>query len=289
MKLTITNKKNQTLDLLGNSDKFILYKAEALHGIDTDIQESESPYMDGSIVESVKALPREIELGFKITGEVKDSIDYFTNYIKSKQQVTLTMIESEKEITIKGIATIPPYSRMSASCEITLTIYCAQPYWEDLKQVAGEIAIAINLLNFPIQGQYFTNTGRPFGALDTSLEKEFTNDGDTAVGMNITIIALGTLENPRISCTSGEQEGWYMELAVTLDDGDEVEINTTKGNKYITINGQDEYKGAPVLSYLNFVGNDWLQLEIGNNEFKVGASSGKESAYFTINYKRKYE
>ena len=58
MKLTLINKNNQILDLLNNRDKFILSVAEGLHGIETDIAETETPYIDGSIVDSVKALPR---------------------------------------------------------------------------------------------------------------------------------------------------------------------------------------------------------------------------------------
>lgn len=289
MELTLTNKNGQTIDLLRNAGMFVLYKAEALHGIDTDIKESDSPYIDGSVVESVKALPREIELGFKIVGDVRESIGFFTGYVKSKQRVTLTMKEGGKEISIDGIATIPPYTRMAQACEITLTIYCSQPYWEDIQKVVGEIAIAISLLNFPIQGQFFAKAGRPFGVLDTRLEKSFLNDGDAAVGMTITIVALSSLTNPRISCSTGEQNGWYMELLTTIDENDEVEIVTTKGKKSITVNGSDEYKGSPVLSYLNFVGNDWLQLETGENTFNVSAGSGSESVYFNISYKRRYE
>lgn len=289
MKLIITNKNGETLDLLNNTDKFVLYKAEGLHGIETSISETESPYMDGTIIENVKALPRGIELAFKITGDVKESIDYFTKTVKSKQIATLTEEEDGKEKTIKGIITIPPYTRMSQSCEITLSLYCGQPYWEDLRQMVEDIASAINLLNFPIQGQYFTANGRPFGALDTTLEKTFKNDGDASVGMIIHLTALDTLKNPRIGCSTGTQNGWYMELNVTLEANDEVEISTVKGNKYITINGISTYNEVPILSYLKFIGNDWLQLETGDNTFNVSASEGIENAYFTISYRRRYE
>ena len=84
MQLTLINKSNQVLDLLNNRDKFILVAAEGLHGIETDIAESETPYVDGSTVESVKALPRGIELTFTLRGNIKASVDYFTSIVKSK-------------------------------------------------------------------------------------------------------------------------------------------------------------------------------------------------------------
>ena len=291
MKLTITNKNNQVLDLLNNKDRFILFKVAALHGIETDISESESPYTDGSTIEQVKALPRGIELSFKLKAPVKESINFITNIIKSKQVVTLREEDGNKDIVIKGIVTIPPYTRMLQSCELTLSIYCGQPYWEDINYMAEVISEKIDLLYFPVEGQYFTTDGRPFGLIDTSLEKTFTNDGDVSVGMLLTLTALGTVTNPRISCSSGDQNGWYMKLNLTLQTYDEVKINTVKGNKYITINGETTYNGEPILNFLEFKGQDWLQLEQGSNTFNVSTEDGatNSNVHFNINYKGRYE
>lgn len=289
MELILTNKSGQTLDLLKNKNRFILKAAEALHGVETDIIESESPYTDGSTIDDVKALPRGIELTFKLRGNVKQAIDYFTSVVKSKQWVTLREVENGRDITIKGIATIPPYTRMAQSCEIVLSIYCPQPYWEDIDYLVGVIAEKIDFLNFPIEGQYFTETGRPFGTIDTTLEKTFTNNGDVKVGMLISIIALGQVVNPRISCSTGDQNGFYMKLNITLKDDDELQINTVKGAKFITINGLETYNGQPILNYLEWQGTDWLQLETGDNTFNVTTEGDNSNLYFNVIYKARYE
>lgn len=289
MQLVLTNKNGQTLDLLNNDAHFVLFSCDALHGIETDIATSESPYIDGADIENVRALPRGISMKFKLIPDIRESIDFFTDIVKSKQYVTLTERENGREISIKGIATIPPYTRMMAACEIVLDIYCGQPYWEDLQTVIGEISMFLPLLYFPVAGQYFTPTGRPFGVVDTDLKKTFINDGDVSVGMRILITALGNVVNPRISCSSGDQNGWYMQLTLTLAQNDEVEINTVRGKKYIKINGSTVYDGFPTLSYLTFVGSDWLQLETGENTFNITADSGADDVYFTLQYKRRYE
>lgn len=295
MDLILINKNNQQLDLLNSTEYFVLSRCEALHGIDTDIHTVSSPYIDGTIVEGVKALPRGIQLTFKVKPDVKNSIDFFTSVVKSKQYVTLQQTENGNTITIKGIATIPPYTRMRSMCEIKLDIYCNQPYWEDLNQVISAISMYLDLLYFPMStGQYFTPYGRPFGALDVNATKTFNNDGDVSVGMNIKITALESVENPYIACSTGEQNGWFMWLNVTLQQNDEVEINTVRGQKYIKINGSTTYNGQPVLSYLNFNGTDWLQLETGENTFNVGEYIGgtpqvTDNVYFTITYRRRYE
>ena len=289
MDLILTNKNGQTLDLLNNKNRFILKSAEALHGVDTEIIENELPYTDGSTIDDVKALPRGIELTFKLVGNVKSSIDYFTSIVKSKQWVTLREVENGRDIVIKGIATIPPYSRMQRACELVVSIYCPQPYWEDIDYIVGVIAEKIDLLYFPTEGQYFTPTGRPFGTIDTKLEKTFNNEGDTAVGMLISIIALGEVVNPRISCSTGDQNGFYMKLNITLKDDDEVQINTVKNDKFITINGLETYNGEPILNYLEWYGTDWLQLETGANTFSVTTEGDNSNLYFNIIYKARYE
>lgn len=289
MELYLINKNNQVLDLLNNKQKFILKAAEALHGVETDIIESESPYIDGSIIDNVKALPRGIELTFKLRGNIKQAIDYFTSVIKSKQLVTLREVENGRDITIKGIATIPPYTRMMQSCEIVLSIYCGQPYWEDIEEVVGVIDDIISLLYFPSEGQYFTQNGRPFGVIDKSLTKNITNEGDVSIGAIFTIAATGEVVNPQINCSTGEQNGWYMRLNMTLQEGDEVKISTIKGDKYITINGSNEFNGIPILNYLEFNGADWLQLEQGSNVFDITVTSGSQNVYFNAIYKRRYE
>lgn len=294
MQLLLTNKNGETLDLLNNRNRFILYKADAMHGIETDISESTSPYIDGTIIESVRALPRSITLGFKIVGDVQEAIDYFTSYVKSKQLITLEEIYENKDIVIKGVATIPPYTRMLQACEITLTIYCGQPYWEDAQTIITALTMYLDLLYFPTEGQYFTETGRPFGAIDTTVTKTFNNESDTSVGMLIELIAFGEVVNPRIGCNSGTQVGWYMQLNLTLNENDIVAINTVRGQKYITINGSNTYNGNPVLNYLEFNGSDWLQLEQGSNTFNAtaevdGVRVPAPNVYFGLNYKGRYE
>lgn len=291
MELLLINKNNQVLDLLNNRDKFILSAAEGLHGIETEIAENETPYTDGSTVESVKALPRGIELTFILRGNIGESISYFTSIVKSKQYVTLREIEGNRDITIKGIATIPPYSRMMQSCKITLTVYCPQPYWENVKNFVVALGEITDLLYFPVEGQFFTEHGRPFGVIDTSLTKTFTNNSDTSVGMILAVTAIAEVVNPRISCSSGEQNGWYMQVNITLQSSDYLEISTVKGNKYITVNGNETYNGEPILSYLEWRGKDWLQLENGDNTFSVSTKDGATNSdlHFDLIYKGRYE
>lgn len=296
--LVFKNQNNQTLDLLHNQDKFKLKGAEQLHGIDLSFAENESPYIDGSRIDNVRAMPRGILLTFALQGDINESREFFKSFIKSKQQGSLIETKDDgTEIEITGVAKIPPYNQMEQLTTIQLELYCGQPYWEDIEFLIETISEVVDLLYFPVGGIPFgkinTNTneviGRPFGEISVSKEDTIHNNGDTAVGMTIEIVALSTTTNPKIACSTGEQNGWFMKLNVTMQANDIIQINTTKGQKSITYNGNNTVNGVPVLSLLEFQGKDWLQLETGDNTFNVLSDDDVFDGYFNIFAKRRWE
>lgn len=289
MDLIFKNKRGEELDLLNNQDKFVLIGAEGLHGVELDYSESDSPFIDGTSVNNVRASARGIALTFQLIGDVQEAINLFTSVIKSKQVGSLIETdENGREIQIKGIVKIPPYTRLSSACTIQLELYCGQPYWEDLKAVIAVISEIIDLLYLPTEGRAIPEAGIPFGEINIDLTRTLLNEGDTEVGMTISIVALDNTSNPRISCSTGEQNGWYMELDVDMVQGDEVIIDTHRGQKKVTFNGSQTIGNTPVLSLLTIKGDDWLQLEQGVNTFNITATND-DVIYFEIEYRRRYE
>lgn len=289
MKLIFENKDGQRLDLLNNRKYFSLVAAEGLHGIETDIAESENPYTDGADIDNVRALPRGIALKFALCGDVVTGLDLFHAVVKSKQIGKLIKLEGEKETKIQGRVTVPPYTRMSDRVAVELHLYCGQPYWEDVQELVGTVSELVDLLYFPADGRGFPVEGVPFGGLNVEKIQTIVNDGDVSVGLTIVISVLGEVENPRISCSTGTQNGWYMQLNTTLKEGDEVIISTHRGNKSITINGGAYVRGVPILSLLEYAGDDWLQLETGENTFNVTSDTDGAKIYFYIYYSRRWE
>ena len=289
MDLIFENKNGQRLDLLNNRKYFKLIAAEGLHGVETDFSETESPYTDGSTVDNVRALPRGIALKFALCGDVAASLDFFHAVVKSKQLGKLIKREGERETKIQGRVTVPYYSRISDGVAVELQLYCGQPYWEDVQELVGVISEIVDLLYFPEEGRGFPEEGVPFGLINPERAQTFANDGDTSVGLTIIINAVGEVARPRISCSTGTQNGWYMQINTTLKEGDEVVISTHKGAKSITINGGAYINGVPILSLLEYRGDDWLQLETGENTFNITTDTESENVYFNIYYSRRWE
>jgi len=289
MELIFENKNGQRLDLLNNRKYFTLIAAEGLHGVDVDFTETENTYADGSVVDHARALPRGIALKFALRGDVAASLDIFHAVVKSKQIGKLIKREGERETKIEGRVTVPPYTRISDAVAVELHLYCGQPYWEDTEELVGSIAEILDLLYFPEEGRGLPEAGVPFGVTNNELTQKIINDGDTSVGFTLVINAFGEVVNPRIACASGEQNGYYMSLNTTLNDGDEVIISTHKNAKAITINGSAYKNGVPVLSLLEYVGKEWLQLETGENEFNIVTENEDTKAYFNIYFSRRWE
>lgn len=289
MELIFENKSGQRLDLLNNRKYFKLTAAEGLHGVDVEFSESESANVDGSTVENARALPRGIALKFAMQGDVEAGLDLFHGVIKSKQVGKLIKTENERETKVQGRVTIPPYSRLENPVTVELQLYCGQPYWEDVQELVGTISEIVDLLYFPEAGRGFPEEGVPFGGLNIEKTQTITNDGDTSVGLTIVINALGEVKNPRIACSSGEQNGFYLRLNTTLNDGDEVIISTHKGAKSITINGSAYKNGVPIYSLLEYVSEDWLQLETGANVFNITSDTEGARVYFYIYFSRRWE
>lgn len=289
MELLFTNKNGQTLNLWRNRDKFRLVGAEGLHGVEVDFSEVENPYTDGATVTTARALPRGITLTFRIVGDVEKNLAFFLSFVKSKQVGTLTKIEDGAETEISGRVTVPPFTRLTNAVEVKLQLYCGQPYWEDVAEVVAVISEKIDMLYFPEEGRGFPEEGVIFGMIDPLRRKDFYNDGDTDVGMVIRIIAAGEVKNPRIACSTGTQNGWFMEIGVTMQAGDEITIDTRKTRKSIKMNGLDYVNGVPLLYLLTFNGEDWLQLEQGANTFNIVSEPAEAAVEFYITYKRRYE
>lgn len=289
MELIFENKNGQRLDLLNNRKYFKLIAAEGLHGVEVDFSETESAYTDGTTVDNARALPRGIALKFAMQGDVAASLDIFHAVVKSKQVGKIYKREGERETKIQGRVTVPPYTRLTDGVAVELQLYCGQPYWEDVQELVGTISEILDLLYFPEEGRGFPEEGVPFGALNIEKAQTIANDGDTSVGLTIVINALGEVARPRISCSTGTQNGWYMQINTTLKDGDEVVISTHRGSKSITINGSAYINGVPILSLLEYSGDDWLQLETGSNTFNITTDTEAAQVYFYIYFSRRWE
>lgn len=279
--LNFVSARGNLMPLVGNS-YFRLAGCDGMTKTDIALSTSTVPSMDGDSVNNVQAQPRSIVLYLSIENKnVEEAKRYITSFVKPKLPCSLRWKQNGREIEISGIVQATEMPRFSQKCVMQITIYCSAPYWADVDYLVTEISHFLNMHYFPVNqgGMFFPAEGVPFGAYEYNRIKTFTNNGDVASGMRITIRALSTVTNPIIYDLVSNK---YIGVMDALEGGDEVVISTYKGNKTITKNGVN------IIDKIK-AGSTFLQLEVGDNEFMIDSDDeSKENMYFTLTYKRLY-
>lgn len=265
---------------LWNSDYFIVSNVDGMTSAEVDVASNTVYSMDGDKITNMQTQPREIviDLTIKPDVNVQEAREHIMHCIKPKQPATLLMrydlSGAEQSKAISGRISHIEMPRFSDNVVVQITLYCPQPYWEDAEFVVKYISDILNLHHFEITW----SEPLPMGVYDLTRMREFINEGDAAVGMVIKITAQGDVVNPAIF---NNLTGEYIGIDDTLAYGDEIVINTIRGQKSITKNG------ANVLSKLR-AGSTWLQLDVGSNVFLIDADSGASEMYFTLIFKQAY-
>ena len=279
-KLEFISAKGDILPLTSNT-RFKLSNVDGITSANVDIASSTVSSMDGDFVNNKRTVPRSIILDLAIEYDVESVKRYILRYVKPKQKGILRWTQNDREIQIEGIVEAIEMPRFTSIATMQITLYCSQPYWEDVDYLVQDISEVIDLhyfTDYPDDMLYFPEEGIPFGEYDTNRTKVLNNEGDVEVGLEIHIVALGNVVNPVLYNSESE----FIGVNDTLSSGDEIIITTEKGNKTITKNGEN------IISKI-MRESVWLQLQTGENEFTIDSQDGTEgNMYFTITYKRRY-
>lgn len=280
MKLEFISAKGEIMPLTGNS-RFKLSNVDGLTSSQANIASSTNPNIDGDIVNNVRTEPRSVVLDFTIENDVENAKRYILRYVKLKMSGTLRLTQGDRTTQLVGIVEAIEMPRYENPVTMQVTLHCSQPFWEDIEEAAQDLSEVVDMFYFTDYEDdmlYFPDEGIPFGEIDTNRTKVLMNDGDVEVGLEIHIVALGTVTNPVLYNAEGE----YIGVDVTLTSGQEIIITTSKGNKTIRIDGENKISKIRE-------GSTWLQLEVGENEFTIDSEDGTEgNMYFTLVYKQRY-
>ena len=278
--LYFTGANGSIIDLF-NNDYFFISHADGLTAISANIATSTTPSIDGDNVNNIQAQPRGIVLDLQIkdNADVETAKRYILRTVKPKQRGTLRMIYNDRDIEITGVVESVAMPRFAKGITMQVSLYCSQPYWRDTEEIVLLISRIIDAHYFPTDagGLALPEEGVIFGELDTSMTKTYTNDGDADCGMVISIIALAEVTNPGIA----KSDGSFIGVIDTLTAGDEVIINTNRGEKTIRKNG------ANIISKIQ-PGSTFFQLETGDNDLTIYSDEGESNMYFSVSFRRRF-
>lgn len=258
---------------------------------------------DGDTINNMQTLARIIIIDMRIKSgiDVEEAKREILRVVKYKKNGGIRWTQNGRTVVIRGRVEKVELPRWEAGVTMQITLHCEQPFWEDVDAVIQQINEAIGLHYFstsPYEMLYFPEEGIPLGRYDTIREKMFYNNGDVAVGVEITIIAHNTVTNPIIYDQNGDFFGLGYEYESAdgsagigtaivnkpfiMQAGDNVVITTHKGNKTV------KHNGVVVLDKIK-PNSTWLQLETGDNAFRIDSDDESVSNMsFSINYKQRY-
>lgn len=288
MRLDFLSQNGVALPLVGN-ELFELTHVDGLTTAEAALAAS-SNGDDGDTINAVTANARTIVIDLRIKNgvSVEQAKRTILQAVKIKQTARLEWEQEGRKLTIEGTVEGIDMPRFTNAVVMQITMHCSQPFWQDAAFVVQQINEAIALHYFADgynEPLFFPEGGIVLGEYDTTRTKTFYNNGDVAVGLEITVIALSTVTNPVLYDNNGNFLGvGYGDgtKKVVMQAGDVLTITTGRGNKDII------YKGQSILPKLK-PQSTWLQLEAGDNTFTIDSDDASLSNMtFSLEYKQRY-
>lgn len=253
--------------------------------------------MDGSLFNSARVEKRNITITmlFTFAPTIEDSRQRTYKYLPIKKPLKFLIETDNRIVETIGIVETNEPDIFSKDESNYISLVCDDPYFyssgEDGKQITVFFGIE-PLFEFEFSNESLDEPLIEFGSVENETEKTVYYEGDSEVGITITIHALGEARNITIYNT-GTREIMRIDsnkieslTGSGIIAGDDIIITTMRGNKTIGLLRSGHYTN--ILNALDKK-SDWFQLSRGDNVFAYTAESGSENLQFVIENQIIYE
>ena len=257
---------------------FLIKSVTGLGPVKANVNTTEVVTNDGSMFNSARLSQRNIvfQLAFVETvyGEtIEDIRQKSYKYFPAKKSVEIVIETDNRYVKIKGYVESNEPDIFSSQEGTQISIICPDPYFysagEDGNNVTDFYTID-PMFEFPFSNESLTDPLLIFGEIQIKTEGVITYYGDSEIGVVIYIHAIGPATNINIYNTETRE---VMMINTTklekltgkgLVASDDIVINTTKGEKSITL--VREGASYNILNCLD-KNTDWFTLSKGDNIF----------------------
>ena len=280
--LTVENKHGARLDLTQDENKYQVINIDGLNPPNADITTNTIANMDGAKYKISRVEMRNIVLLVKINGEVEANRLALYNFFVSGKWCKIYYANDSRRVYIEGYVETIEGGLFTNNEQIQISIVCPEPFFKGLATVYTDISKLFANFEFPFD---IDKEGKEFSIFDIYRNAIIVNYGEVATGMIITLTAeTDGVENPIIRNANNTLE-WFK-LNITLNEGEQVIINTNKGHKSI----KKVVNGIVSNAFNNLeAGSTWLQLEVGQNLFFYEADENEEHINIQIESETLYE
>lgn len=234
---------------------------------------------DGATITSIKIEAREIT----ITGDIEKNDKELTNreelirFFNPKQEgemiITRNNISRKIQYRVSSLDFVT--NKMYECIDFTLILESTEePYFSDAKNSGNYLTAVSSQFTFPL----VISPTKIMGYRTFKPVMPLVNDGDKETGIEIIVTAKrGKMDNIKLILNNNE----YIKVNVTLEQWDELRINTNPRKKSVMLNG---------VNIINKIDRNstFFNLKIGKNILKYECDNGNTNIDIDVQFYRKY-
>lgn len=301
--LAVTNFLGDRIRLeLGKPENtgFLIKSITGLGPVKANVNTTEVATNDGSMFNSARLGQRNIVIQMvfvnSIYGENIEEIRQKSyKYFPIKKNVELVIETDNRYVRTTGYIESNEPEIFSKQEGTQISIICPDPYFYSASEDGNNVTDFYSIdpmFEFPFSNESLTEPLLVFGEIQIKTEGVITYTGDSEIGVMIYIHAIGPAEHINIYNTETREVMTIDTVKLEkltgqgLIAGDDVVINTLKGEKSITL-----VRSGVSYNILNCLdkNTDWFTLAKGDNIFAFTADSGVTNLQFRIENKVIYE
>lgn len=301
--LAVTNFLGDRIRLeLGKPENtgFLIKSITGLGPVKANVNTTEVATNDGSMFNSARLSQRNIVIQMvfvnSIYGEDIEEIRQKSyKYFPIKKNVELVIETDNRYVRTTGYIESNEPDIFSKQEGTQISIICPDPYFYSASEDGDNVTDFYSIdpmFEFPFSNESLTEPLLVFGEIQIKTEGVITYTGDSEIGVMIYIHAIGPAEHINIYNTETREVMTIDTIKLEkltgrgLIAGDDIIINTLKGEKSITL-----VRSGVSYNILNCLdkNTDWFTLVKGDNIFAFTADSGVTNLQFRIENKVIYE
>lgn len=299
--IMVKNYLGETLNIVLTEDNpshgLLLTSMGGIGAPNADVNTTTLATADGSMFNSARANERNITLSFRFTEAplIETARQNTYKYFPVKKELELIIRADNRLSKITGYVESNEPDIFSKEEGCTISILCPYPYFYSAENGGINTTVFYGIepmFEFPFENDSLEEPLLEFGSIENETEKSVWYDGDSEIGIVITIHAVGDARNVSIYNT-GTRDIMRIDTDKLKEltgheiiAGDDIIINTVRREKSIRLLRNGYYTN--ILNCLEW-GSKWFQLTKGDNIFTYIAEAGSENLQFKIENRTLYE
>ena len=284
--VTVTNESGEslTMELTGpEKSGLVIQSISGLGPVNATINTTDIVTTDVAVFNSARLQTRNIVMNLIYLGtpKIEDTRLMVYKYFPTKKKVEIVIETDTRKAKIEGYVESNQVEIFSEQELSQVSIICPDPYFYDMinKVSISNVGGIKDIFKFPFSNESLEENLIEFGIYDEIPTFIFNNLGDAEVGYKITLHATGPVGDISLIDTSTGNKMIILSSVIAsifgeeqgIKSGDVITLNTTKGNKSMTLlrNGI-YYNIIPCLGDYSV----WLSAKKGSNGYAVTATYG---------------